>query len=81
MSLIIELTMLVTAAIMLVIKDNVQCFFIFMGLAGLFDVSVQLGNIYRVLSRLEKSYSDKVLAEKTLSTLMSAARKQVDDGK
>ena len=80
MSLIIELAML-TAAVIMLIKGNSQYFFIFMGLAGLFDVSVNLGGIYQMLKRLEKSYSDKVLAEKTLSTLMSAARKQVDDGK
>ena len=80
MSLLMGIAMLVMAVIML-IKGNFWYFFIFMGLAGLFDVSVHLGNIYQVLRRLEKSYSDKVLAEKTLSTLMSAARKQVDDGK
>ena len=80
MSLLMGIAMLVMAVIML-IKGNFWYFFIFMGLAGLFDVSVHLGNIYQVLSRLEKSYSDKILADKTLSALMKVAKRGEDDGK
>ena len=68
-------------AIVMLIKNNVPYFFVCMGLCGLFSISEYVAWIYRVLKKLEESYSDKVLAEKTLSTLMQAARKQVDDGK
>ena len=80
MSLILEVAMFVMAVIML-IKGNIQYFFIFMGLAGLFNIGDELASIYRIFKQFEKSYYEKVLEEKTLSTLMSAARKQVDDGK